>query len=47
MFIYDLIVGGTIVVFLISLRMGARPFHYWFLSVRGGLDWVRLYVLMT
>lgn len=47
MFVYDLLVGGTVIVFLISFRIGASPFHYWFLSVSERVDWVRLYLLIT
>lgn len=47
MFVYDFLFRGGIIVFLMSLKLGARPFHSWFISVREGLDWVSLRVLMT
>nr|WDY17721.1 NADH dehydrogenase subunit 2 [Polydesmus sp. GZCS-2019] len=47
MFVYDFLFSGGVIVFLMSLKMGASPFHSWFLSVSEGLDWVSLSVLMT
>lgn len=44
---YDLFLRGWAIIFIMALRAGARPFHHWFVSVREGLDWVRLRVLIT
>lgn len=47
MFVYDLMFRGGLIVGVVSLRVGAAPFHYWVLAVRDGLDWVRLTVMLT
>lgn len=47
MFVYDLLFKGGLIIAVISLRVGAAPFHFWVLSVREGLDWVSLTVILT
>nr|WPS93702.1 NADH dehydrogenase subunit 2 [Nedyopus patrioticus unicolor] len=46
-FVYDTFLGGGVIVFISALKLGASPFHYWFLAVSENLDWVSLFMLMT
>jgi NADH:ubiquinone oxidoreductase subunit 2 (subunit N) len=46
-FLYDGVFGGGVLLFVIILKMGMRPFHNWFISVSERVDWIRLVILIT
>lgn len=46
-FVYDALIKGGILIIIMALKIGARPFHGWVLSVRDELDWVSLIILLT
>ena len=43
----DLFLGSYLIFMVLALRVGIRPFHFWFPVVMGGLGWDGVLILMT